>query len=124
MKLFKTIIPVVVAFVFACLLSSCEYETIKPEPAVVIAPGTVVKFSQSILPIFSKYQCTACHPNTMGLDFNPANAYASLQKVVNTASPASSMFYIQMSSTHNGKTLTPQERANILEWIKEGALNN
>lgn len=124
MKPFKIISHLVVATVLAVMLSSCESETIQPEKAVVITPGTVVKFSESILPIFSKYSCTACHPTAKNLDFTAANAYTSVKKVVNTSSPASSTFYVVLSSTHNGKDLTATERAYILEWIKEGALNN
>ena len=114
----------VVAIMFAVMFSSCESETIQPEKAAVITPGTVVKFSESILPIFSKYSCTACHPTAKNLDFTTANAYTSVMKVVNTTTPASSTFYITLSSTHNGKDLTATEKAYILEWIKEGALNN
>jgi len=124
MKISKNIYSAVLSLMVAFMLTSCEYETIQPEKAVVITPGTVVKFSEKVLPVFSKYNCTACHPSTKNLDFTTANAYNSVKTVVDVANPSASVFYVKISSTHNGIDLTSTEKAYILEWIKEGALNN
>ena len=105
-------------------LWSCEYEKIQPD----LPPSTdTVYYSSDIQPIFNK-GCTGCHG--VGLtppDLTAANSYNALTNgsFINTADPASSIIYTEMTSGGGMSQYTNQSDANlVLVWIQQGAKNN
>lgn len=127
----------IVFFVFflALLFAGCRYNFIVPEDVPPIDNGgggggsTDISFAQAVEPIFNNgNNCTACH-KTGGTspDLSTGKAYASVAKLINTASPESSKIYLYpapATSTHTHKKYSATEAATVLNWIKQGAKNN
>ncbi len=106
-------------------LASCTYEEIKPQKVAV--PDSV-KFSVNILPIFNT-SCakSGCHiKGGTPPDLSPANAYTSLTffGYVDTDVPESSVIYEKITTGTMKNNATDQDRALILQWIKQGAQDN
>lgn len=119
----------------ALSLHSCRKDFNYIEP--VIPPPANVSFANDVYPILSNatYNCNTCHSGGQAPDFSSASiAYSALTAgFVNTAAPASSLFYIAVTPAYTGPTgqmpgsapyLTTNEQALILAWITQGALNN
>ena len=112
---------------FSLFITGCKYDFILPVP---VAPVTgPVSFASQVLPIFTTEQCTSCHkPGGQSPDYTDANAYSSIvPNLVNLTNPDQSIIYVYpgpTTSTHSWKKFTAAEDAIILEWIKQGALNN
>jgi hypothetical protein len=110
---------------FSLFITSCKYDLVLPE---VVAPITSVSFAQDVAPIFSTGdKCTACHKTggTQAPDLTAANAYSQIfPAFVNTASPASSVIYINASSGNHYAKVSATQAAIILKWITDGAKNN
>ncbi|MBK5277448.1 MAG: hypothetical protein JJE09_01165 [Bacteroidia bacterium] len=125
MKL-KTIIHLIlVAIAISCLLVSCTYEEIKPQKVDI--PDSV-KFSVNIIPIFNaSCNISGCH-NQGGIppDLSLNNAYTSLIffGYVEVDDPEASILYEKITTGSMKNNATDQDRALILEWIKQGALDN
>lgn len=104
---------------------ACTYETIEPVETVV--PDSV-RFSDNLIPIFNKScNTTGCHSKGgIPPDLTPENAYNSLIffGYVDTDVPEESIVYQETSSGSMKKYATDQDRALILKWIEQGALNN
>lgn len=108
---------------------ACTYDTIAPEKVEV--PENV-SFSVDVIPIFDaepeSCNSSGCH-NTGGTppDLTEDNAYNSLTffGYVNTDDPEQSLLYKKITVDGSmGKFATDQERAIILKWIEQGALDN
>ncbi len=117
---------VIVALLIAAGLSSCTNYQNPVEP--VFVPGDSVKFNADILPIFNA-NCnkSGCHaPGGISPDLTPANAYNSLitYGYVDTDVPESSILYVKVNSGSMKTFAGPNDAPKILEWIKQGALNN
>jgi hypothetical protein len=95
-----------------------------------------VSFSRDITPIFTA-SCvinSSCHLGANGtnqnIDLDSAIAYATIisKNLVSVADPQSSLLYVEVNSGEMPKPpsapLTASQQSLILEWIKEGALNN
>jgi len=93
-----------------------------------------ISFSQQIMPII-RQSCSinsSCHigaTNDNGhIDLSDSVAYNTIisKGLVNTASPTSSLMYseIQTGFMPPGMHLPANEAKEILDWIKQGALNN
>lgn len=114
------------------LVSSCQYDTlVKPAP-IPPKPTDTISFAKKIEPFFNdNSNCTACH-NTGGQapDLTTGHAFNSItsMKLVNLSDPASSAIYWipnpDNSSSHAWKKYTSTEAQFVLQWIKQGALNN
>lgn len=121
----KLLLVLVIAFI----ASSCEYEFI--EPVSTVDPTDTISFSNDILPIFNNNQyCTSCH-KTGGTqpDLTVLNAYQSIndQGLIDLSNPESSEIYTYPSpntSEHSWKKYTTNEADLVLQWIKQGALDN
>ena len=116
------------AFITVILLSlitlwSCEYEKILPEP---LPPVTdTVHYSTDIQGIWNK-DCNGCHGAGMTApDLSAANSYNALMNggFVNTADPASSKIYTEMTGGMAQYTNTSDANL-VLVWIQQGAKNN
>lgn len=118
------------AFVLAMItgLSSCtQYEILPPDDV-----GEVT-FSETIQPIFTA-NCAGCHNGTgHPLNLGEGSAFAALQaytpeqggQTINTDNPEESVLYIMaLDGAHGYFNLSGKEKAQILQWITDGAPNN
>jgi hypothetical protein len=115
--------------IFTSLIAwqSCQYEWLDPVDYVPPPPGDTTSFSLEVVPIFTE-SCTSCH-GTGGIapDLTPANAYADLfaENMIDVAVPENSVLYIKMATGGSMNKYTKVGDPEIvLQWIKEGALNN
>lgn len=114
------------------LVSSCQYDTlVKPTP-IPPSPTDTISFVKDVEPVFNNNSnCTACHKTGgQAPDLTTGNAYNSIisMGLVNKSDPASSSIYWipnpDNSSSHTWKKYTAAQAQNILQWIKQGALDN
>jgi hypothetical protein len=106
---------------FSLFISSCKYDFILPDYVPPVKSG--VSFTTQILPILTE-KCVSCHA-TQAPQMTAAVAYAQLvPQYVSTATPESSVFYINASSGNHFARVTSVQAATILTWITEGAKNN
>lgn len=106
-------------------LASCTWEEIKPKKVVVTDSA---RFTLNIIPIFTA-DCakSGCHiKGGQAPDLSSQNAYTSLiyYGYVNTDFPESSILYEKISTGSMKDRATDSDRALILQWIKQGALDN
>lgn len=132
MNKLKYFIPIaVIAFIF----SACKYDFIIPEKVVIVDPNDpnaeVIKFSESVLPIFNgNNNCTSCHKTGgQAPDLTTANAFSAINssRYVNKTTPAESKIYTHpspLTTTHSQKKYTEAQAAIVLGWITQGAKNN
>jgi hypothetical protein len=114
-----------IILVLAGVLASCTYVEIKPKKVVV--PDSV-KFSLNIIPLFNT-SCSksGCHSKGgIPPDLSSSNAYNSLTffGYVDVDAPESSILYEKITTGSMKNNATDQDRALILQWIKQGALDN
>jgi hypothetical protein len=116
-----------IAVVLMALVSlwSCEYEKIEPPD---LPPATdTIHYSTDIQPIWNR-GCDGCHGIGMTPpDLTSANSYNALMSgnYVNTADPASSVIYTEMTGSGGMAQYTNTSEANlVLVWIQQGAKNN
>jgi len=115
--------------IFTSLMAwqSCQYEWLDPVDYVPPPPGDTTSFSLEVVPVFTA-SCTSCH-STGGIspDLTPANAYADLfaEDLIDVAIPENSILYIKMATGGSMNKYTKVgDPELVLQWIKEGALNN
>ncbi|MBI1766956.1 MAG: hypothetical protein HYR67_01115 [Bacteroidetes bacterium] len=107
------------------LLASCTWEEIKPKK--VTTPDSA-KFSLNIIPIFNA-NCakSGCHiKGGQAPDLSTQNAYTSLiyYGYIDVDFPASSILYEKINTGSMKDKATDVDRALILKWIQQGALDN
>ena len=107
------------------LVQNCTYDEL-PEPEIEI-PDTV-SFDRDIIPIFeTSCNSSTCH-STGGVppDLSPDNAWISLTffGYVDTDVPENSTLYRAIDGGSMERFTTPEDRALILKWIEQGALDN
>ncbi len=114
------------------LVSSCQYDTLVKPVIPPPNPTDTISFTKTIEPIFnSNSNCTVCH-NTGGQapDLMSGYAYNSIKNMglINLSDPVSSTIYWipnpDNSSNHTWKKYTNVQAQFVLQWIKQGALNN
>ena len=104
---------------------SCTYEELIT-PKVEVPDS--VSFAANIIPIFnSSCNVSGCHSKG-GIPPNlaPADAYTSLIffGYVDVDVPEASELYVEIATGSMQQYATDQERALILSWIEQGALDN
>jgi hypothetical protein len=110
----------------AISLFACTNDTIiKPK---VTVPDSI-SFKLNVIPIFNTSCNTSigCHAKGGKTpDLSEANAYNNLMlyNLINTDVPEESDLYIKITTGTMKVHATDQDRAIILEWIKQGALDN
>lgn len=120
-----SIFTIVILGILAIVGTSCTYEElIKPK---VDIPDSV-SFNVNILPIFnSSCNTSGCH-NKGGISPNlsAADAYTTLIffGYVDTDNPEVSEIYQKITNGSMKQYATDQDRALILSWIEQGALDN
>lgn len=107
--------------------TGCYYDSVVP-PAFEVKD---VSFSTEVEPIFyTDTKCTSCHiagGSAAFLDLSQGIAYTSINvpKYIDMASPESSVIYTKPAPGQGHfKAYTNEEAAYVLQWIKEGALDN
>lgn len=114
------------------LISSCRYDTLVQPVIPPPDPTEIISFTKDIEPIFdNNSNCTSCH-NTGGElpDLTAGYAFSSITDLglVNISDPVSSSIYwipnLDNSSNHTWKKYTNVQAQYVLQWIKQGALNN
>ncbi len=124
---------ILAVFLIFGVMYSCEYAYVEP---VIIPPNdttVTTSFSEEIIPIFST-NCTGCHPGLHPLDLSENNAYNQLwtdgpnAPYVDTADAEASILYIRLSSNTNPMPMSGKlssDKINlVLNWIRQGAMNN
>ncbi|MCU4175854.1 hypothetical protein [Carboxylicivirga sp. N1Y90] len=107
-------------------ITSCQYDFVEIDLPDESIP---VSFSEEILPIFSKNNCTECHNSNSSLvDLSPDKAYDSIvPDLIDENDPANSKIYLYPNpsySDHQYKKYAPIEAALVLNWITQGAKDN
>ncbi|MFY0626246.1 MAG: hypothetical protein JXR07_08130 [Reichenbachiella sp.] len=108
------------------LLSSCAYDTVvEPEPEI----PEEVSFGLNVMPIFdAKCSTTGCHdqggiPPVLTSDVAWSNLINF--NYVNTQDPPTSLLYEKIDEGGSMETFASNtDRAMILAWIEQGALDN
>jgi hypothetical protein len=112
---------VVIILVAAAGFTSCEKIGIQPIP---FDPTTTWHFQADIQPIFNA-NCITCHNGSRSPDLRDGKSYSALSKGYIAAPVESSRLYVKIStdSQHIPRT-SDTEKLKILNWLKQGALNN
>ena len=121
----KLFLIVAVLLFGAGVIFSCTYDEITPQ--VVEVPDNV-SFSMDVLPIFiNTCAQSGCHAsNGIPPNLSPDNAYISLTffGYVDLGTPENSKIYQKITTGSMKNFATDQDRAIILRWIEQGALDN
>ncbi|MCX6258375.1 MAG: hypothetical protein NTW49_10840 [Bacteroidia bacterium] len=108
-------------FILPVIIVSCEYEFV--QPIKVTLPNSV-SYATDIAPIFDA-NCTACHNGSYKFDLHTANSYNNLKNGGYITPPdATCQLYVNVSTGHSGVELSAADKALILKWLQDGALNN
>lgn len=112
-------------FFISVIVTSCTWEEIKPQK---VATPDSVRFTLNIQPIFNA-DCakSGCHiKGAQAPDLSAGNAYTSLiyYGYVDTDFPESSSLYLKITSGSMKDKATDVDKALILKWIQQGALDN
>ena len=119
-KKVRQLLAAVIIFAAAAGFNSCEKFGIPPIP---FDPLATWHFQADIQPIFSA-NCTDCHNGTRSPDLRDGKSFNAL-KGVYVATPAeNSRLYLKMTSSGHSAKSTDNEKLKVLNWIKQGALNN
>jgi hypothetical protein len=115
-----------ILLVLLAFTTGCYYDSVVPPEFEV----KDVSFSTQVEPIFyTKTKCTSCHiaggPASF-LDLSQGTAYTSINdpKYIDLSSPESSLIYTKPLPGQGHTAYTAEEAAYVLQWIKEGALEN
>jgi hypothetical protein len=117
----------VILFVLLAFTTGCYYDSVVP-PEIEVKD---VIFSTQVEPIFyTDEKCTSCHiagGTASFLDLSQGIAFTSINdpKYIDVASPESSLIYTKPAPGQGHfKAYTNEEAAYVLQWIKEGAIDN
>ena len=107
----------------AMLIFACESKQREPFNADSLPDN--ISFEMDIAPRFSA-NCTKCHNGTRPPNLNPDEAYVELTSggYINTSDPENSKLYQEIDGGGMTQYASDEDRAYILEWIKQGALDN
>lgn len=116
---------VILILILIGTMTACTYETISPkEPEV----PSDVSFNDNVIPIFNGIcNNSGCHSNGgISPNLNSSNAYISLTffGYVDLDVPAESELYKKITTGSMKDYASDQDRAIILKWIEQGALDN
>ena len=103
---------VVILLVAAAGFTSCEKFDVKPIPFDATATW---HFQADVQPIFNA-NCITCHNGSRSPDLRDGKSYSALSKGYITAPAETSRLYVPRTSD--------TQKLIILNWLKQGALNN
>ena len=113
-----------IALLFLAGLWACEYETIVPKEVEI---PEEVSYAEQVAPVFVEAGCASCHSGAIKPDLRADKSWAALVNdgMVDTANPAESKLIVKIEAGHaTSGNLTAEQKALILKWIEDGALNN
>lgn len=127
----KSIIALASIFFSATLFFSCSYDEVLPDENIVIIElpeGEVLSYAKAIQPIFTA-NCLGigCHDGSVEPKLSAGESYEALKTggYINTVTPKNSSIYkVIITGGSMISFANATERATILKWIEEGALNN
>lgn len=119
-KKLRLILVAVIMLVAVAGFTSCEKIGILPVP---FDPNAALSFKTDIQPIFSA-NCISCHGGTKSPDLRDGKSYNALKTLYVTSPAESSRLYSKMTSSSHISRSTDNEKLKVLNWIKQGALNN
>jgi hypothetical protein len=114
-------LAVVIILVAAAGFTSCEKFDVKPIPFDATATW---HFQADVQPIFNA-NCITCHNGSRSPDLRAGKSFSALSKGYITPPAETSRLYVHISSNseHIPRTSDTQKLI-ILNWLKQGALNN
>jgi hypothetical protein len=117
----KKLRRIMVALIAAAGFSSCEKFEVQPIP---FDANVTWHFQADIQPVFNA-NCVTCHNGSRSPDLRDGKSFSALSKGYVNSPAESSRLYLKIStsSSHIPKT-SDNEKLMILNWIKQGALNN
>jgi hypothetical protein len=119
MKLTKNLVAVIL-LVTAAIFTSCEKVKELPIP---FDPTAIWHFQSDIQPIFNA-NCITCHNGSRSPDLRSGKSYSALNKGYLIPPAETSRIYVKITSSDHLSRTTDIQKAKILYWIKQGALNN
>jgi hypothetical protein len=120
-KVKQILVAVVILAVFTGF-TACEKFGIPPIP---FDPNATWSFQKDVQAIFTGEKCTDCHNGTRSPDLRVGKSYNALTKGGYVKAPAeTSRLYVKMTSSSHSSRSTDNEKLVVLNWIKQGALNN
>jgi hypothetical protein len=126
MKIIKLIKALLIVFSISLVLNSCQWVTVE-QPEIVVPD--VVSFSANIQPILTA-KCITCHKAggfASAVLLTEGDAYNTLTSagLVNLSDPPSSIIFAPQTDKYpHTNHLSAPDKALILKWIEDGALNN
>ncbi|MCP4457503.1 MAG: hypothetical protein GY816_05670, partial [Cytophagales bacterium] len=106
--------------------SSCYYDEVLPQEANLPDPDVELSYALDIQPIWDE-SCVSCHAGSIPPNLAASVSYDALisGNYINTSNPESSSLYTKIEIGGSMETYAnASERAIILTWIEQGALDN
>jgi hypothetical protein len=119
-KMIKRWLIAVVVVIAAAAFSGCEKIAVQPIPFDATAAW---HFQADIQPIFTA-NCITCHNGSRSPDLRDGKSFSALSKGYITAPAESSRLYVKITSSDHVPRTSDMQKQMILNWIKQGALNN
>lgn len=108
----------------AVLFSGCQYDEVLPQEVEI--PIDPISYELDIQPFFDA-KCVSCHGGSIPPNLSGSTSYNQLisGSWINTIDPENSALYESIAIGGSMETYaTPSERAILLAWIQQGALDN
>jgi hypothetical protein len=118
-KLRWTMVALVV-LIAAAGFSSCEKFKVQPIP---FDANATWHFQADIQPIFNA-NCVTCHNGSRSPDLRDGKSFSALSKGYVNSPSESSRLYLKITSADHLPRTSDTQKLLILNWIKQGALNN
>ena len=118
-KLRRTMVALVV-MIAAAGFSSCEKFEVQPIP---FDANAAWHFQADIQPVFNA-NCVTCHNGSRSPDLRDGKSYSALSKGYVNSPAESSRLYVKITSTDHLPRTSDSQKLMILNWIKQGTLNN
>jgi hypothetical protein len=121
-KTVRKILAAMIVLIAFAGFTSCEKFGIPPIP---FDPLATWSFQKDVQAIFTSDKCIDCHNGSRSPDLRAGKSYLALTKGGYVNAPAaSSRLYLKITSSSHSSRTTDNEKLIILNWIKQGALNN
>jgi hypothetical protein len=116
---------IIITLFISSFITACTYDTIAPEKIEV---PEMISFNADVIPIFDGVcNNSGCHSDGgISPNLTEDDAYTSLIffGYVNTDVPEESEIYLKITTGSMTEYASDQDRAIILKWIEQGALDN
>ena len=120
MKMINRWLIAVIAVISIAAFSACEKYEVQPIP---FNANATWHFQADIQPIFNA-NCITCHNGSRSPDLRDGKSYSFLSKGYVNLPAESSRIYVKITSSDHLPRTSDTQKLMILNWIKQGALNN